>query len=96
MTTQRDTNRFLDLVQNAEPITSKQITAIVAAVVLAYLDGLVHFTNDPSGLVTPVVVYVVVNVVGDIWARAKVWSERSHVREVAEAINESDTQRGGA
>lgn len=86
MTLPPGTNRFLDLVNDSQPIAAKQITAIVSAIVLAYLDRLTGFTSwDDTGLLTPVVVYVVVNVVGDLWARAQVWSQRSHDAALAAA-----------
>lgn len=81
-------NKFLDLINNREPIISAQLPAIIAAVILGQLDKAINFTAmDP--LTSTLIVYGVANVVALLWARAKVWSEASHVAEVAAAATEA-------
>lgn len=70
-----DTRKYLDLIQNAEPVGAAQLISIISAVILGYLDSVLHFTGDP--LLSALFVAAVVNVVGAIWARARVWSPNS-------------------
>jgi len=81
-----NTNKFLDIVQNSQPIAAKQAVAIISAIILAVADQNLHWTTwDTTGLFTPLVAYAVVNFVGDIWARAQVWSAKSHAAAVEAA-----------
>lgn len=94
MTLPPGTERWLDAIANAEPITSARMMALAAAVILGALDDRLHFSGNP--FLTALAVAGVMSFVTWAWERGQVWSARSHEREVAEAYREGTDSAGGA
>lgn len=93
MTLPPTTQRWVDTIANAEPLTSARLMALTAAVILGALDSRIGFSEDP--LLTALAVAGVVQLVTWFWERGRVWSAKSHEREVAEAYREgTDSARG--
>jgi hypothetical protein len=70
-----NTNKYLNLVKNREPVVSGQLLAIVSAIILSGIDRYFTFSSDP--VLTSFVVYIVSVFVWALWARFKVWSPES-------------------
>lgn len=86
MTLPPSTQRFLDAIENAEPITSARLIALVAATALAWADNVLHFSADP--VLTFLAVSAAVPLVTWLWERGQVWSQRSHIAEVSQAYSD--------
>lgn len=75
-------NRFLDLLQNREPVALAQLLNIVAAAGLTWFDAnVLRLLDDPSTpqiegdpTLTFAVVYVVGVIIATVYARLRVWS----------------------
>lgn len=86
------TNRWLDLIQNREPITISQALAILASVALTWIDANVfHFSEDP--LYTWVAVYAASTIIGLIYARTRAYAP-STVANIRTAAYVSGFQTG--
>lgn len=70
-----NTNKYLNLVNNREPVVSGQLLAIITAVILSGVDRYLAFSSDP--VLTSFAVYIVSTIVWTVWARAKAWSPES-------------------
>lgn len=80
-----NTNRFLDLVQNREAISSGQFLSVLSAAILAYADNVLHFGTDP--ILTLLGVYAVTSFVTMAWARFQVWSKSSVISVATKAAS---------
>lgn len=80
--------KWLDIVENAEPITSARLVALMAAAILGALDAHLNVSQNP--LLASALAYLVVTLVTWAWERGQVWSQRSHVREVERARTQQD------
>lgn len=80
-------DRWLDVIENAEPLTTTRVIAIVTAVILGAIDQWLGVIDNP--LLSGALAYAVLSLVTWGWDRAHVWSRRSVAREV-----ESGTMTG--
>lgn len=82
-------SRFLRYTTQDEPALT---VGVVAAFVLYAIDRYLHLTDDDLQLIG----LLLVPIVGAVLTRFNVYSPATHEREVADALNESDPQQGGA
>lgn len=88
---QQATDRWLDVIENAEPITATRIISLTSAVILGALDSVFHVVDNP--VLASALAYLVLSLVTWAWDRGQVWSNRSHAAAV-EAARDQGVEAG--